>query len=254
MEEPGKRDSMTEAARDTRAPSRAAFDVVLAVATLACMLAAIYAAFHVPADRQTPAQRIFYVHLAMWLPTYSAFLLVGAAGLLYLWRRTPFWDRLGQVSAEVGLVFCSLGLATGSIWAKPAWGTWWTWDPRLTLSLILWIIYAGYLLLRVLSTDREQGSRLAAVLGIAGVANLYLVYKAIYWWGAIHPAVLRTRQGGSGLTDPRMQVTLILCLVAFFLLFVWLLRLRLQTAALEDSTEEIRERLASLQESSWISN
>jgi heme exporter protein C len=230
-------------------------DIVLPVATGVCMLAAVWAVFlYAPPDRVTPAQPIFYVHMAMWLPTYVAFIIVGLAGFLFLWQRTPVWDRLGRFAAEVGLVFCSLGLATGSIWAKPAWGTWWTWDPRLTLSLILWLIYAGYLLLRTLSTDREQGSRLAAVLGIAGVANLYLVYKAIYWWGAIHPAVLRTHEGGSGLPDPRMRFTLLICLLAFFFLFLWLLRLRMQTGALEDKTEDLRHRLARRQESTWSSS
>lgn len=235
--------------------SRSVMDAVLPAATGVCMLAAICAVFlYAPPDRVTPGQPIFYVHMAMWLPTYAAFVTVGMAGLLFLWRRAPVWDRLGHFAAEVGLVFCSLGLATGSIWARPAWGTWWTWDPRLTLSLILWIIYASYLLLRMLSTDRDQGGRLAAVLGIAGVANLYLVYKAIYWWGAIHPAVLRTREGGSGLPDPRMRFTLLICMLAFFLLFAWLLRLRMQTAELEDATEELRQRLAKRQESPWISS
>jgi heme exporter protein C len=233
----------------------AIIDVALPAVTGACMLVAIYAVFlYAPPDKVTPGQPIFYVHLAMWLPTYVAFVMVGVAGLLYLWRRTAVWDRLGQFAAEVGLLFCSLGLVTGSIWARPAWGTWWTWDPRLTLSLILWIIYASYLLLRIMSTDREQGSRLAAVLGIAGVANLYLVYKAIYWWAAIHPAVLRTREGGSGLPDPRMRFALIICIVAFFLLFLWILRLRMQTAVLEESTEELRERLAERREPSWTNS
>jgi heme exporter protein C len=234
---------------------RAIIDVMLPAATAVCMLAAIYAVFlYAPPDKVTPGQPIFYVHLAMWLPTYVAFVVVGVSGLLYLWQRTNVWDRLGQFSAEVGLLFCSLGLATGSIWARPAWGTWWTWDPRLTLSLILWIIYATYLLLRIMSTDREQGSRLAAILGIAGVANLYLVYKAIYWWGAIHPAVLRTREGGSGLSDPRMRFTLMICVVAFFLLFLWILRLRMQTAELEEGTEELREQLTERRESSWTNS
>jgi len=233
---------MSEATRRESGPIA---DILFGAATFVLMVASLYTVYlYVPADRQTPAQRIFYVHLALWLPTYLAFITVGVAGALYLWRRSPLWDRIGHVTAQVGMVFCTLGLATGSIWAKPAWGKWWTWDPRLTLSLVLWIIYGAYLLLRTLSTDREQGSRLAAVLGIAGVANLYIVYKAIYWWGAIHPAVLRTRKGGSGLTDPRMQLTLVLCLIAFLVLSLWMTRLHLQTAALEETTEEIRERLA----------
>lgn len=220
-------------------------DVALAAATAFGMLIAVYTPFlYAPPDRLTPAQPIFYVHLAMWLPTYFAFVLVGVASFAYLWRRQARWDRLARLAAEVGLVFCTLGLATGSIWAKPAWGTWWTWDPRLTLSLVLWIIYATYLLLRGMTSDHEQGARLAAILGIAGTVNLYLVYKAIYWWGAIHPAVLRTRTGGSGLSDPRMRVTLVVCIMAFFLLFMWVLRLRVQTAELEEGVDDLRAQLS----------
>lgn len=232
------------------ASERGDLDLVFAATTGLAMLIAVYTPFlYAPPDRLTPAQPIFYVHLAMWLPTYFAFILVGVASLAYLWGRESRWDRLARLAAEVGLVFCTLGLATGSIWAKPAWGTWWTWDPRLTLSLILWIIYATYLLLRGMTTDREQGARLAAILGIAGTANLYLVYKAIYWWGAIHPAVLRTRTGGSGLPDPRMRVTLGASIIAFFLLFMWVLRLRVQAAELEEGVEELRAQLGERGES-----
>ena len=128
-------------------PPPAAADALLELGDLE---AALYLVFvQVPTDSfQGPVQRIFYVHMAMWLATFSAFGLVAVASLLYLWKRQPAWDHLGRASAELGLLFCSLGLITGSIWAKPIWGTWWTWDPRLTLTLILWMIYAAYLLLR----------------------------------------------------------------------------------------------------------
>jgi heme exporter protein C len=221
-------------------------DRLLAIATIAAMGAALYLVFvAVPNDAfQGPVQRIFYVHMAMWLNTFTAFALVGVASLLYLWRRTPSWDHLGRGAAELGLLFCSLGLATGSIWGKPIWNTWWTWDPRLTLTLILWMIYATYLLLRNLTSEPAQGATFAAVLGVSGVVDLYLVNRAVYWWRSIHPAVIVTREGSSGLADPLMRLTLACCMLAFFLLFLWLLRLRLRAARLEDELEQLRGTLA----------
>lgn len=223
-----------------------ATDRLLPIATIAAMLAAVYLIFvAVPTDAfQGIVQRIFYVHMAMWLNTFTAFAAVGVASVLYLWRRTPRWDHLGRASAELGLLFCTLGLATGSIWGKPIWNTWWTWDPRLTLTLILWMIYAAYLLLRTLVTDPRQGATFAAILGVSGVVDLYLVNRAVYWWRSIHPAVIVTREGSSGLTDPLMRLTLLVCMLAFFLLFLWLLRLRLRTARLQDEVDALRGALA----------
>jgi len=221
-------------------------DRLLPVVTIAAMLAAVYLIFvAVPSDAfQGPVQRIFYVHMAMWLNTFTAFAIVGVASLLYLWRRVPRWDRLGRAAAELGLLFCSLGLATGSIWGKPIWNTWWTWDPRLTLTLILWMIYAAYLLLRTLVNDAQQGATFAAILGVSGIIDLYLINRAVYWWRSIHPAVIVTREGSTGLQDPLMRLTLFVCMIAFFLLFLWLLRLRLRTARLQDALDELRADVA----------
>ena len=222
-------------------------DRLLPPITIVAMLAALYLIFvGVPSDHvQGPVQRIFYVHMAMWLATFTAFGLVGVASLLYLWRRATRWDNLGRAAAELGLLFCTLGLATGCIWAKPIWGTWWTWDPRLTLTLILWMIYAAYLLLRTLAIEPTQGATLAAILGISGVVDLYLINRAVYWWRGIHPAVIVNREGGSGLSDPLMRLTLVVTMIAFFLLFLWLLRLRLRAARLQDDVDDLRAQLAS---------
>jgi len=222
-------------------------DVLAPAAVVLSMLTALYFVFiAVPNDAfQGPVQRIFYVHLSMWLPTFAAFGIVGVASLLFLWKKDRRWDHIATASAELGLLFCTLGLATGCIWAKPIWGTWWTWDPRLTLTLVLWMIYAAYLLLRSLATNPEQGSVLAAILGVSGVVDLYLVNRAVYWWRGIHPAVVVTKEGGSGLQDPMMRLTLILCMLAFFLLFLWLLRLRVRTAHLEDEVDRLRHEVLS---------
>jgi len=227
---------------DAMSPRTSTTDRIVPGAVILSMAAALYLVFiAVPNDAvQGPVQRIFYVHLAMWLPTFTAFGIVGVTSLLFLWKRDRRWDHIATASAELGLLFCTLGLATGCIWAKPIWGTWWTWDPRLTLTLVLWMIYAAYLLLRSLATDPNQGAVMAAILGVSGVVNLYLVNRAVYWWRGIHPAVVVTKEGESGLTDPMMRLTLMVCLLAFFLLFLWLLRLRVRTAHLEDQVEELR--------------
>jgi heme exporter protein C len=221
-------------------------DRLLPPATIVAMLAAVYLVFiGAPNDEfQGPVQRIFYVHMAMWLATFTAFGIVGVASLMYLWRRAVRWDHLGRAAAELGLLFCTLGLATGSIWAKPIWGTWWTWDPRLTLTLILWMIYAAYLLLRTLATEPTQGATLAAILGVSGVVDLYLINRAVYWWRGIHPAVIQNKEGGTGLADPMMRAALIVAMLAFFLVFLWLLRLRLRTARLQDQVDDLRAQAA----------
>jgi heme exporter protein C len=221
-------------------------DLLLPPATILAMLAAVYLVFiGAPNDDfQGPVQRIFYVHMAMWLATFTAFGIVGVASLMYLWKRASRWDHLGRAAAELGLLFCTLGLATGSIWAKPIWGTWWTWDPRLTLTLILWMIYAAYLLLRSLATEPTQGATLAAILGVSGVVDLYLINRAVYWWRGIHPAVIQNKDGGTGLADPMMRAALIVAMLAFFLVFLWLLRLRLRTARLQDQVDDLRAQAA----------
>ena len=220
-------------------------EALVPATTIVVMLIALYLIFvAVPTDAyQGPVQRIFYIHMSMWLVTFTAFAIVGFASLLYLWKRTAHWDRLGRGAAELGLLFCTLGLATGCIWAKPIWGTWWTWDPRLTLTLVLWMIYAAYLLLRNVTDDPQRGAVFAAILGVSGVVDLYLINRAVYWWRGIHPAVLITREGSSGMTDPLMRLTLATCMLAFLLLFLWLLRLRLRTARLQDTVDALREEL-----------
>lgn len=221
-------------------------DRLLPAATIAAMSAALYLVFvAAPTDSfQGPVQRIFYVHMAMWLNTFTAFAIVGVASLLYLWKRDRRWDHVGRAAAELGLLFCTLGLATGSIWAKPIWGTWWTWDPRLTLTTVLWMIYAAYLLLRNLAIEPQQGATLAAILGVSGVVDLYLINRAVYWWRSIHPAVIVDRQGGTGLSDPLMRMALVVSMLAFFLVFLWLLRLRLRTARMQDTLDDLRGELA----------
>jgi heme exporter protein C len=223
-------------------PMRKSADAVLPLATLVVMLTAIYMVFvYVPTDKvQGIVQRIFYFHVPLAIMTFVAFGTVAVASILFLWRGTRVWDRIAHAAAEIGMLFCSLVLITGPIWARPVWGTWWTWDARLTTTLILWLIYAAYLMLRSV-TGGDQGARYAAVLGIVGAVDIPIINRSVYWWRTIHPAVLVTREGGSGLADVRMQSTLGICFLAFFLLFLWLLWVRNENMRLSDEVEGLRQ-------------
>jgi heme exporter protein C len=196
--------------------------------TLALMIAALFMVFvYVPTEAdQGIVQRIFYFHVPCAWVAFAAFALVAIAGIFYLWLGQQIWDDLAYAAAETGMVFCTLVLITGSIWAKPIWGAWWTWDSRLTTTLILWLLYGGYLLLRAMADDTSQVARFAAVVGIIAAADVPVIVVSVRLWRTIHPAVLVTRQGGHGLEDPRMVATLLVSMAAFTALFGWLLMLR----------------------------
>jgi heme exporter protein C len=203
----------------------------LGVGTLILMVAALFMVFdYVPTEAdQGIVQRIFYFHVPLAWVAFVAFGLVAIAGVFYLWLGGQIWDDLGYASAEVGMVFCTLMLMSGSLWAKPIWGTWWTWDSRLTTTFILWLMYGGYLLLRASVADdgdESQIARYAAVVGIVAVLDVPVVIASVRLWRTIHPAVLVMKQGGHGLEDPRMIATLMVSLAAFTALFAWLLMLR----------------------------
>ncbi|HVN64895.1 MAG TPA: cytochrome c biogenesis protein CcsA [Candidatus Binataceae bacterium] len=201
---------------------------VLGSAALILMTAALYMVFeYVPTEaEQGIVQRIFYFHVPCAWVAFAAFGLVAIAGVLYLWLDDQIWDDLGYAAAESGMVFCTLVLVTGSLWAKPIWGTWWTWDSRLTTTFILWLLYGGYLMLRASAADSPQVARFAAVIGIVAALDVPVVIVSVRLWRTIHPAVLVTKQGGHGLEDPRMVATLLVSIAAFTILFAWILMLR----------------------------
>jgi heme exporter protein C len=209
------------------------------------MLYALYKVFlYVPTDRvQGVVQRIFYFHVPAAIMTFVAFGVVALASAVFLWRGTRFWDRLANSAAEVGMVFCTIVLVTGPIWARPIWGTWWTWDARLTTTLILWLIYAAYLMLREFSGNTDQAARYAAVLGIVGAIDIPIIHYSVFWWRTIHPAVLVNREGGTGLADPRMVETLAVSFIAFALLLGWLIWVRNESARLHDEVEDLHQHL-----------
>ena len=209
--------------------------------TFVIMLVALYAAFlYAPGEAvQGNVQRIFYVHLSLAWLSYLAFFVVVAGSVGYLWRRTRRWDHLARASAEIGVLFTTLFIATGSIWARPVWGVWWTWDARLTTSLVLWFIYVGYLMLRGAIGDRERAARAAAVVGVLGFVDVPISFLSVTWWRTVHPpATTVIREAGPGMPT-EMLTTLLLMLAAFTILYVFLLRFRILLEGLRDAVWEL---------------
>lgn len=231
-------------AERSRSAMRVVTDQVLPVLALVGILVALYMVFmYAPTDRdQGVVQRIFYFHVPSAFMTFAAVGVMALGSAMFLWRGGMAWDRLAHAGAEVGVVFCTIVLTTGPIWARPIWGTWWTWDARLTTTLVLWLIYVGYLMLRSFAPSAEQGARYAAILGIVAAIDVPIINRSVYWWRTIHPAVLVNKGGGSGLMDPRMRLTFLVCVLAFAALFAWLLWLRYQSGRLRDSVDALRLR------------
>jgi heme exporter protein C len=174
---------------------------------------------------QGNVQRIMYVHPPLAWVAYLAFGVVALASLVYLVRRAEGADRLAHASAEVGVVFTGLAIATGSIWGKPTWGTWWTWDARLTTVSILFVMYLGYLLLRGTIEDRERAARYCAVLGIVAALDIPLVHFSVTWWRTLHqPPSLMKPGGFSG--SAAILWPLLVNLAAFTVLYVYLVAKR----------------------------
>ena len=205
--------------------SRINFRLLLHLTTFFVMLYVLYLIFlSVPTDKNLGiSQRIFYFHVPLaWSGFLCCFIvLIGSIG--YLWKKSLICDRLAHASSEIGVLFITLMLMSGVLWAKPVWGVWWTWDPRLTTSLILWLIYVAYLMLRAYSSNRQQGAKYAALLGIAGFIDVPIVYLSIYWWRTVHPQPLVGPATSGGGLDPSMQTALMISTLAFTLVLISLL-------------------------------
>jgi heme exporter protein C len=183
---------------------------------------------------QGNAQRIFYIHVPMAWVAFLAFFVVFCAAILYLWKRRLIWDQIARASAEIGLVFTTLTLVTGSFWGRPIWGTWWTWDARLTTTLLLWFIYLSYFMLRAYAGERDRAARFSAVIGIIGFIDVPIIYLSVKWWRTLHPqAVIDT----SGAKMPgQMLLAFMVCLVGFTLLYGYLLY---QKLGIEQSKDKL---------------
>jgi heme exporter protein C len=211
---------------------------------LVMMTATALVFFYAPTEKTMGnVQRIFYFHVPSWWVAGLAFLFTLVAGILYLRSGDLKWDRAAQASVEIGLVFTMMGLLTGSIWARPSWNTWWTWDPRLTTATITWLVYVAYLMLRAGVSDPDRRARFAAVYGIVAFVSVPLTYFSIQFTRSIHPVVFGPNnpaaQGSSPLT-PAMRTTFFFCLFAFTVLYADLTWNRLRLERLAERVEKLK--------------
>ena len=213
--------------------------LVAALATLAVGWA--LALVWVPPDRfQGDVQRLMYVHVPAAWNALALFTVAFLASVRVLWKRSLAADRLAHAAVEVGLLFTALTLALGSLWGKPVWGVWWTWDPRLTTTAVLFVLFAGYLALRRATLDPTVRARRAAVFGLLAFAQVPIVHMSVIWWRALHqpPTVLRP---GDPTIDHVMLAALLLNVVAFTLVFLVLLRSRMRLAADREALDTARD-------------
>jgi heme exporter protein C len=197
--------------------------------------------------------RLLYLHPALaWVALYLAFGLAALASALYLWPRTRSerWDLLAASTVEVGVVFITLTLITGSLWGRPTWGVWWTWDARLTSTALLDLLFIGYLAMRRVPADPHVRARRCAVLALLAALDVPIVHYSVQWWNGLHQGASVFRSGFHVTVHGSMLFTLILSFVAFTAVFVWMLRRRYQIAVREAASEDaaldeaLRERRA----------
>ena len=205
---------------------------------LALMVTALYLVFvYVPAEQTMGiVYKIFYLMVPMgWLSLLS-FLIVFIGSILYLVKRESKWDILAHSSAEAGIIFTTLALLTGAIWAKPVWGVWWAWEPRLTSTLVLWLLYLAYFMVRSLATEESRGATFAAVVGIVGFIDLPIIILTTTLWRGMHPEPI-IFQGGLA---PSMLVTLLVSISAFTALYFLLLIQRVSMKSDETEVKRLR--------------
>ena len=192
-------------------------------------------------------QKIMYLHVPTFVATYLAFFIVFAFSIAYLWKRDLMFDQIAKVSAEVGLIFCALLLVTGAIWGRPTWGTYWVWDARLTTTLLLFLIFMGYFLLRMSVNDRDKEARLASVLGIIGCLDIPIIHKSVEWWRTLHQpsSLFKVESGKASPSIPSELLNpLIASIIVMLMFYLYLLLLRYQT---EKSREELQQLITEIQ-------
>ena len=223
----------------------------LAAAAAILMSLAIYMLFfYLPPMRDEAGDvlggsfKIFFFHMPIAITAYLAFAVVFVASLLYLREKSVKWDIYARSAAEIGTLFSFLVLLTGSIWAKDAWGWYWIWDIRLTTSLVLFLIYLAYLMLRKSLEEPEKRARFAAVFGIVGFLSVPLSFLSIRLWRSAHPLMFGGSSGGSsgGLEGTVLQLTLVVNFVAYLFLFLFLLSMKIENEWMQEELEEKRYR------------
>ena len=201
-------------------------------AAVALMLAAAGAIFlFAPTDAlQGPVQRIFYLHVSAAIAAYGCFAVVLVGGAVYLRSGSLVADRFARAGALVGLVFTTVTLVMGMLWAKPIWGTYWAWDARLTSTLVLWIIYAGYLLVRRLAEPGRQAARFAAIVGIFGFVDVPIVHFSVTWWRTQHPGPVIVNDA----LPPEMLATFLFTMLCTLVLAAVMIAIRYRIETLAD--------------------
>ncbi len=229
-------------------PSRRTVTVLNVVSLVAMMVAIYMATIQAPSatnidESIRPAQRIIYFHVPSAWISMLAFLVTFVASVVYLRSKHVKWDILARCSAELGILFTLAATASGSIWGKPAWNTWWTWDPRLTTYTIVLLLYIAYFMLRGAIEEPERRARFAAVYGIFAFLSVPLTFMSIRWWNTIHPVILDPNEDfGLG---PGMASAFMIGILAFTILFVTLLANRLRVEWMVERVAALRERLLS---------
>jgi heme exporter protein C len=223
-----------------KVPRAATLLRILVPLTVISVLAAVVLNARAPTEiSERMVQRIMYVHVpAAWV-AYLSFFVAAFASAGFLWNKKRSWDRVAFANAEVGLVFCTLVLLTGPIWGKAIWNVWWQWDARLTTTLILWFMYVGYMVVRSLAEDREQGARWSAVVSILAVLDIYIIHESVQWWETLHPKpkVATTNGFATGLDDPQMRLAFFSGLLAFTILYLLLVTLRTRIETVSDAVD-----------------
>ena len=227
---------------DSAARWTARLEIIAPLTLLACGLWVFV--FAPTETEQGFVQKIMYIHVPSVVVTYLAFFVTFAFGIAYLWKRLLVFDRIAKVSAEIGLIFCAMVLLSGAIWGRPTWGTYWVWDARLTTTLLLFLIFLGYFLLRLSVQDREKEARFASVLGIIGFLDIPIVHKSVEWWRTLHqPSTLFKVEEGAAkpAMPPELLYPLLASMFAMLLFYGYLMLLRWQ---MEENQDQLHEALA----------
>lgn len=216
---------------------------ILGWATFLAVAAAIYLIFMwVPNEKiQGPVSKIIYFHISSAWLAFFAFFVVMVFSIIYLKTKNLKWDIVSSASAEIGVLFTTVVLVTGPIWGRASWNAWWTWDHRLTTTLILWFIYVAYLMIRASFHEEEKKARFSAIFGIIGFIDVPIVWMSIRWWRTIHPNIVSS----SGFAmDPSMVQTLLVSLLAFTLLYFYLLQKRIFVQKMQSEVELLKRKIA----------
>jgi heme exporter protein C len=232
------------------ATSRSGERLLGVAALLALGLSATLSLVVAPPDAlQGEVQRLMYVHVpAAWL-AYLSFFVVFVSSVAYLGTSRTRWDRVAAASAEVGVLFTALAIVLGALWGKPVWGTWWTWDPRLTTTAMLLLIYIGYLAVRRITDNPTRRARWSAVIGVVGFVDVPIVHLSVVWWRSLHQQSTVLRLGGPQI-EGSMLTALLVAVGAFTILYAYLMAVRLRVGRLEEraAREALSPRLGEVEE------